>query len=137
LILKRDEREITHPGRYGVVGGKLEWKDLPIEKPDNINGDVLDYNDAIERLIVREAKEESGLDIFDDIKYVNSKAFIRPDEVPAILVKFAVKYKSGEVVLEKGGFTDYAWVNPEEVKEYPCIDGIPEEIQQAIKLWES
>ena len=33
LILKRHEREIVHPGKYAVPGGKLEWKDLDLKKP--------------------------------------------------------------------------------------------------------
>lgn len=137
LILKRSDREVAHPGRYGVVGGKLEWKDLPIGGSEGrANGDVLDYDKAIEQLVIREAKEESGLDIFPDFKYINSKAFIRPDEVPVVLIKFTAKYKSGEVVVEKDSFSDYVWVNTQEVKNYPCIDGIAEEVAQAIEAWE-
>ncbi len=136
LILKRSEREIAHPGRYGVVGGKLEWKDLPVESPDHINGDILDYDNAVEKLLIREAKEESGVDVYPEFRYLLSKAFIRPDEVPVVLVKFTAKYKSGEVVPEAGAFTEYSWVNAEEVKNYPCIDGIAEEVAQAILLWQ-
>ena len=33
LILKRDEREKVHAGRWGVPGGKLEWNDMDIEHP--------------------------------------------------------------------------------------------------------
>lgn len=135
LILKRSEKEIAHPGRYGVVGGKLEWKDLPIDMPDHINGDVLDYNDALEKLLIRESMEESGLEIHNEIKYINSKAYVRPDGVPVMMVKFTVKYKNREVSLEDHAFTDYAWVDGEEVKKYPCIDGIPEEVAQAIEAW--
>ncbi len=136
LILKRSDREVAHPGRYGVVGGKLEWKDLPIGGSGaRANGDVLDYDEAIENLVIREAKEESGLDIFPGFKYINSKAFIRPDEVPVVLIKFSAKYKSGEVVVEAGSFSDYAWVNAEEVKNFPCIDGIPEEVAETIAVW--
>ncbi len=62
-------------------------------------------------------------------------AFVRPDEIPVILVKFAVKYKSGKIKPEAGGFIDYAWVNEEEVKKYPCVDGIKEEVAQTIKLF--
>lgn len=134
LILKRSEREIAHPGRYGVIGGKLEWNDLSFDKGE-INGDVVDYNTIMEDLLIREAKEESGLDIYPEIRYINSKAFLRPDEVPVVLVKFSVKYKSGDVVLEEGAFTDYAWVNSEEVKNYECIDGIKEEVIRAINIW--
>lgn len=135
LILKRDEREKVHPGKYAVPGGKLEWQDLDINRPTRINGEVLDYENAVENLLKREAFEECGLEIEDALQYINSIAFIRPDETPVILVKFAAKYKSGSVVLEKGGFTDHAWVNAEEVKNYPCIKGIPEEIAQVIKIF--
>ncbi len=135
LILKRDMREKVHPGRYGVVGGKLEWKDLPIAKPTRINGDVLDYENSVEDLLVRETREEAGIEIEPKLVYLNSVAFIRPDETPVILVKFAAKYKSGEVVLEKGAFTDYAWVDSEEVTQFECIDGIQHEVQQTISIF--
>lgn len=135
LILKRSEREKAHPNKYAVPGGKLEWKDLPIDKPTRINGDILDYENAIENLLVRETKEEAGIDIHSNFKYINSVAFIRPDGIPVIMVKFAAKYKSGEVKLEKDSFTDFKWVNEHEVKQYDCIKGIQEEIAQAISLY--
>lgn len=135
LILKRDEREKVHPGRYAVLGGKLEWKDLPIGKPTRINGDVLDFENAVEDLLAREAMEEAGIEIEKGLHYINSVAFVRPDETPVVLVKFAAKYKGGEVKLEEGGFTDFAWVNAEEIKQYPCIDGIKEEVEKTIGLF--
>lgn len=136
LILQRDKREVVHPGKYGVVGGKLEWRDLDIQNPTRLNGDVLDYQDAVEDLLVREVREEAGIEIFTDLKYINSVAFIRPDETPVILVKFAAEYKSGTVVLEKGAFSDYAWVSEEEISNYNYIEGIPDEISKTIKLFE-
>jgi len=135
LILKRDEREKVHPGRYGVPGGKLEWRDLPINAPTRINGDVLDFQNAIDDLLKREVREEAGIEIEDGLIYLHSMAFVRPDETPVILIKFAAKYKNGDVVLEEGGFTDYEWVNAEEVKKYECIDGICEEVAETIKLF--
>ena len=39
------------------------------------------------------------------------------------------------VVLEKDSFTDFAWVNSEEIKSYDCIKGVHEEVEQAIKLF--
>ena len=134
LILKRDKREKVHPGRYAVPGGKLEWDNLDVNSPTRINGEVLDYENAIEGLLKREVREEAGIEIRSELFYINSVAFIRPDEIPVVLVKFAAKYKSGEVVLEKGSFTDYAWVDEAEVKSYDCIDGIKDEVGWAIKL---
>ncbi len=137
LILKRHEREKVHPGKYAVPGGKLEWKDLPLDKPTRFNGDVLDYENAVEELLARETFEEAGIeiDLTAGLKYINSVAFIRPDGIPVILVKFAAAYKSGDVVLEERSFTDHAWVNAEEVRNYSCIAGIQEEVAQTIALF--
>jgi len=135
LVLKRSMREKVHPGKYCVPGGKLEWKDLPLENPTRRNGDVLDYEDAIEKLLVRETLEEAGIVIDDALHYINSVAFIRPDGIPVVLAKFAARYLSGDVLLEKGSFEDYAWVDAEEVTTLSCIDGIAQEVKETITLF--
>ena len=134
LVLKRSNTEKVHPGKYAVPGGKLEWRDLDIAHPTRLNGDVLDFENAVEDLLKREVREEAGIEIQDGLVYINSVAYVRPDGIPVILVKFAAKYKSGDVVVEQGSFTGHAWVNAEEVKDLPCILGIPEEIAMTIKL---
>lgn len=135
LLLKRDAREKVHPNKYGVVGGKLEWNDLPIDHPTRMNGDVYDFEHAIERLLAREALEEAGVVIDTAVHYINSVAFIRPDGIPVVLIKFAAKYVGGDVVLEDGAFSDYVWVNATEVEQYDCIDGIVAEVQKTITLF--
>ncbi|MBI2632303.1 NUDIX domain-containing protein [Candidatus Pacearchaeota archaeon] len=135
LILKRDEREKVHPGKYAVPGGKLEWKNLDIAKPTRMNGDVIDFENSVESLLQRELMEETGLEIEPYLSYINSVSFVRPDGIPVILVKFAAKYKKGEVKLESGSFTDYSWVNENEVKNFDCILGIKEEVEKTIKLF--
>lgn len=134
LLLKRHEREKAHPGKYAMPGGKLEWEQLDLDNPTRVNGDVLDYEDAVEDLLQREVREEAGIEIERKLVYINSVAFVRPDGIPSILVKFAARYNSGEVVLEESGFTDHVWVNAHEVAGYECIDGVPEEVNQAIRL---
>jgi len=136
LILKRDMREKVHPGKYAVPGGKLEWKDLPTNNPSRMNGDVIDFENAVEDLLKREAFEEAGIEIEEKLHYINSVAFVRPDGIPVVLVKFAAKYKSGEIKLEQGAFTDFAWVNEEEIYDYDCIEGIEEEIEKATRMME-
>ena len=105
---------------------------IDLNNPTRINGDVLDYENAVEELLKREVFEEAGIEIESDLKYINSVAFIRPDEIPVILVKFVAKYKKGDVKLEAGSFTDFVWVNENEVKNYVCIKGIAEEVKYAI-----
>jgi len=91
---------------------------------------------AVEYLLKREVFEEAGIQIEDNLKYINSVAFIRPDGIPVVLVKFAAKYKSGGVILEKNAFTDFAWVNELEIFEYDCIEGIEEEIRKTAEMME-
>lgn len=135
LILRRDEREKVHPGKWGMPGGKLEWENLNLKKPTRMNGDVIDFENAIEDLLVREAQEEAGIKIYKKLYYINSVAFVRPDGIPVVLVKFAVKYKNGKVKPEEGGFTDFAWVNEKEAKKYDCISGVKEEVKETIKIF--
>ena len=135
LILKRSSQEKVHPGKYAVPGGKLEWKDLLLGQPTRLNGDVLDYENAVEELLKREVREEAGLDIALPLKYINSVAFIRPDETPVVLVKFAAKCTTSNVTIDAHDFTDYAWVNVEEVKKYDCIQGVHEEVEETIRLF--
>jgi 8-oxo-dGTP pyrophosphatase MutT (NUDIX family) len=135
LLLKRSEEEKVHPGKYAVPGGKLEWKDMDLAKPTRMNGDVADFENAVEGLLAREVREEAGIEIDPRLYYLNSVAFVRPDGIPVVLVKFAVEYRGGEVKVEEGAFTGYAWANAEEALGYDCIQGIPEEVRATIELF--
>ncbi len=135
LILKRSDEEKVHPGKYCVPGGKLEWKNFDLNKPTRMNGDVYDFEGALENLLRREVSEESGLEVENDFYYINSVGFIRPDGIPVMMQKFTAKYRSGEVKLEQGAFTDHAWVNKKEISKFDCIGGIKEEVIKAIDLF--
>jgi len=137
LILKRHEREITHPGKWCVPGGKLEWANLDITQPHDMHDDVPAFENMAEDLLVREVREEAGVEIALPLHYLRSVAFVRPDNVPVMLIIFAVKYKSGKVKIEADSFTDFAWVNAEEVMGYDCIDGNRQEIAAAIKHFQN
>src|SRR3990172_3080911 len=78
LILQRSKKEITHPGLWGVVVGKLEWRDMKEHPVTRWNHDVPNWEGLVEKLLAREAKEESGLTITDP-RYLESVVFIRPD----------------------------------------------------------
>ncbi|XKT75343.1 MAG: NUDIX hydrolase [Patescibacteria group bacterium UBA2103] len=135
LLLKRSHTEKVHPGRWATPGGKMEWQDFDLSNPTRLNGDVLDYLDSVEGLLKREIMEEAGVEVKDDFKFINSNTFIRPDGIPVVLIKLAVSYRSGDVVLEEGCFDDFAWVNEEEVKALECIDGICEEVVKTVSLY--
>lgn len=135
LILKRSGREVAHPGRWGVVGGKLEWSVFRENPPTRVNGNVLDWEHGIEDLLAREAQEEAGVSIdTSDLRYLDSVAFLRPDGVPTACVKFAVRATSDDVRINPEDFDGFAWVNESEIDRYPCIDGIPSEVRRGIRL---
>lgn len=136
LILRRSLTEKVHPGKWCVPGGKLEWSDLDVTKPTRLNGEVLDFEDAVEKLLARETLEEAGLAIdVSDLRYVNSVAYVRPDGLPTLLVKYAATCLTDKVALEQGSFVEYAWVDEREVRGYECIKGIPEEIAKTTAIF--
>lgn len=135
LILKRSVNETAHPGKWCVPGGKLDWNNLDLKNPTRMNGDIYDFENAIEELLQREVQEEAGIKIQPELRYINNVAFVRPDGIPVVLVKFAAKFKSGEVKIEKEAFDDFAWVNENEIKKYDCIKGVPEEIKKTIEMF--
>lgn len=134
LLLKRSDREKVHPGKYCTIGGKLEWKDLDLKNPTRMNDDVYDFENAVEKSLVKEVKEEAGIEIAGNLKYVNNVVFVRPDGVPVVLIKFAAKCKGEDVKIDKNDFTDYVWVDEREVKNYDCVKGIDKEIELAAEL---
>ncbi|MBI2405695.1 NUDIX domain-containing protein [Candidatus Microgenomates bacterium] len=133
LILKRSRKEVAHPGLWGVIGGKLEWSDLKNNPITRKNFDILDWEDLLEKLVKREAKEECGLEV-SDLRYLDNVVYLRPDNVPTVAIKFAVKYKSGKVTLAPE-FDEYAWVDGREVKKFKCIRGIPREVRRTGTLY--
>ena len=70
--------------------------------------------------------EEVGLEM-EDINYVTSLVYIRPDDIPCLIISLWAKPKPGEVKL-CNALTDYKWVDLKEVEEYDLIDGIYEEL---------
>jgi 8-oxo-dGTP pyrophosphatase MutT (NUDIX family) len=134
LILKRSEKEKAHPGLWGVTGGKLEWEDMQNNPPTKQNHAISDWDNLVDKLLFREALEESGL-VVEDMRYLDNVVFLRPDNVPVVCIKCGVKYVSGEVSIAPE-FDDFAWVDSKEVKEYKTIEGIAEEVAQTIKMFE-
>ena len=123
LIARRSKREKAFPGLWTVPGGKLELNDYSKRPKDT---EDCWYN-VFEYLIRREVIEETGLNV-KNIKYLTSLSFIRPDNIPTIVVSFFADYDSSEVTLSKD-LIDYAWIDLKEAKKYSLIGGIYEELE--------
>ena len=123
LIVKRADWEKAFPGRWTVPGGKLEVFDYVLREKDTPHH----WYNVFEDLLKREVDEEVGLE-FDNIGYVTSMVYIRPDRVPCLIVSLYAEAKEGEVKL-CNALTEFAWVDLKEAKDYDLIEGIYEELE--------
>ncbi len=124
LITKRAEWEKAFPGRWTVPGGKLEVLDYALRNKDSPHH----WYNTFEDLLKRETMEEVGLEI-ENIDYVTSMVYIRPDNVPCIIVSlFADAKPDQENIKLCNALTEYAWVDLEEAKNYDLIEGIYDEL---------
>jgi 8-oxo-dGTP pyrophosphatase MutT (NUDIX family) len=123
LITKRADWEKAFPGRWTVPGGKLEVLDYALRERDTPHH----WYNVFEDILRREIREEVGLDI-ENIGYVTSMVYIRPDNIPCIIVSLFANPKTDDVKL-CNALTEYAWVSLEEAGKYDLIEGIYEELE--------
>ena len=132
LIMKRSEKEKAYPGYWTVPGGKIvrhEYEKMPM----TLNSDG--WYDIVASTLKREIAEEANIEV-DETKYLTDMTFIRPDNIPVLVLSYWCRYKSGEIKLGKD-MTDYAWIIPEEGKNYNLIPGILDEIESVNKILRS
>jgi 8-oxo-dGTP pyrophosphatase MutT (NUDIX family) len=122
LITKRADWEKAFPGRWTVPGGKLEVLDYALRDKDTSSH----WYNVLEALLKREISEEVALEI-ENIGYVTSLVYIRPDNIPCLIVSLWARPKTEQVKL-CSALTEYAWVNLEEAKDYDLIEGIYDEL---------
>ncbi len=125
LICKRGPAEKAFPNKWCVPGGKIEMKDFIGTQKDTSDH----WLDIFEKVLRKEIREETGLEI-DNIGYVSSLVFIRPNGFMTVIVSLCADHTHGDVVLQRSELTDYAWVTPEEAKRYDLIENIYEQIEK-------
>ena len=122
LIAKRASWEKVFPEKWTVPGGKMNVVDYVLKKKDTSQH----WYNVVESVLKREVKEEVGLAI-ENIGYVTSMVYIRPDEIPCLIISLSADAPTGEVQL-CSALTEYVWVTLEEVKGYDLIEGIYDEL---------
>lgn len=128
LIVKRSLEEKAFPGLWTVPGGKLrksEYLNIPKDTSDS-------WYNVLEKLLVREVKEETGLQI-KNIRYLLNLAYIRSDGFPTVIISLYCDWASGKVRLSKE-LTEYAWITAEGLKSYKFVPGLREEIEMVNKI---
>lgn len=129
LVLKRSLEEVAYPGFWTVPGGKLlrtDYEMLP--RTHNTDG----WYDMVEKNLRREIREESGLEV-EGVTYLTDMTFIRPDNIPVLVLSYFCRFDSGEIKLGKD-MTDFAWITPQEGGNYKIIPGILDEIITVHKI---
>lgn len=119
LLLKRRNDETVYPGHYTFPGGKIEG------------------NDTISQTLIKEVKEECGLDLEPGFILIKEKAIGRPDGQTSKSLSFLCSAKNTDVVsIDKKDFTDYAWVPLHELRALPHV-GIEAEFVKVAAIYES
>jgi len=122
LMIKRSENEEHAPGIISFVGGKLENEG--------------DEQDVLEHTLKREIVEEVGIEIEDDVKYIESGSFISDGGDPIVEVVFLCRYKSGQpYCVDTDEVAEVYWMSIDEIihnKKTPIW--VKRSIQKAEKM---
>lgn len=119
LLLKRSDYENVYPGCYTFPGGKVE------------------NNDTITETLKKEVQEECGLVLKHGIVLIKEKSIIRPDGTTSKSLSFLCSVEDDSIIkIEEPDFTDYKWVNLEELKKLKHV-GIEAEFVKAGQINEN
>lgn len=100
LLLKRSEKELVYPGYYTFPGGKVEG------------------NDTISQTLSKEVKEECNLELKPGYILIKEKSIRRPDGQTSKSLSFLCGVvDSTNIQIDRNDFTDYVWVNLEELRK--------------------
>ena len=116
-----------------IYNGKLvliRRKNPPFQGHFALPGGFVEIGETVEEAVVREAKEETGLEI-KNITYLTSLATIHEDGSPSLVISCLAEHDSGEIILQEEENDKHAWVSLEEAKNYDLLDGIYDELVMA------
>ena len=121
LIIQRSADEEAYPNLWEIPSGKRE----PFEKSEDA--------------VVREVKEETGLDV-EVVMPISVFEFKveKPDEIrDATQINFLVKLKGDQEVKISDEHQNFAWITKNEVKDYFSMsDEVKSAISKAFKVLE-
>ncbi len=119
LIAQRSFEELQAPGKWALPGGKVDLKGLDL--------------DTLEKTLTREIKEEVGVEVYSDMKYVRSGSFVRVDKASVISVLFLCKWKKGKAKALEDSI-DIAWISKDELLNFDFATGVKKSLKESFKL---
>jgi 8-oxo-dGTP pyrophosphatase MutT (NUDIX family) len=129
LVTKRSPTKKAFPSKWTVPGGGLEVDDYINDAPTTSAGQ---WYGALEKTLRREVQEEVNVEM-EKPQYLMDLTFIRPDNIPVLVLSYYAKYLSGEVKIDDDA-VDYKWATLAETKELDMIDGVWGEIELVDKI---
>lgn len=113
LLLKRSPSERANPCKWTFPGGKIEAEESPMDAA------------------IREAKEESGLDVLIAEKpdYTHICGACGEIDKSVIVYVFQAKTAQGEVALSEE-HTDFGWFSAEELKLMEVVTVVKQALEQ-------
>ncbi|MDP2946218.1 MAG: NUDIX domain-containing protein [bacterium] len=128
LLLQRSFEKKVFPGKWTIPGGGLTTDDY-INEPKTTSDH---WYFALENSLRREIKEEAGIEV-GKINYLCDMTFIRPDNIPVVILSFYAPYKSGDIKFDEESI-NYAWATYKEARNYDLVEGLIDEIKMIDEL---
>ena len=101
LMIVRAANAAHAPGALSFPGGKVEVADAPA--------------DALEATLRREIREEVGVEVEDEMRYVESHRFETDYGKQVIGVTFLCRYRSGIPSADPAEVQAVRWMTPEQI----------------------
>ncbi|MFS0861176.1 NUDIX hydrolase [Fredinandcohnia sp. 179-A 10B2 NHS] len=121
LIIERSLKEEHAGGMLSLVGGKVELEG--------------NSSDILERTVRREIYEEVGIEVEDELVYVQSTSFVTGSGEHVVDIVFLGRYKSGEAYPKSPDEVEKVlWLTTEQVIEH---SNSPVFLKDSIKRSES
>lgn len=126
-----EEQKITSKECFGIVpeavvgvyilnkNGKFLMAHSPKWKTLSLPGGHIEFGETSEQAVIREAKEETGLDVFDPtflriVEVVKSEEFGVNRHLVGLQYFVTTDAEENEVKVDGKEITDYVWLTPEE-----------------------
>ncbi len=107
LIIKRAKANDVLPEYWDIPGGTLGDGEDPVVGA------------------IREAKEETGLDIVDLRLFFEYSNVDAAKKKQFITLVFAAKYPNGGIVLNPEEHEEYTWIDLREIRSYKAVEYLP------------
>jgi 8-oxo-dGTP diphosphatase len=106
LMIQRGADEAQDPLALAMPGGKVEGEG--------------NLQDALEETVRREISEETGVEICQEVYYLESKTFVSSQNEPVVDIVFLCRWQSGEPrIIDPHEVESVSWMTAEEIYAHP------------------